>query len=264
MMPFLLVATALSLWLRDTAWLAAPGDALPALAGLPLFFFLSGAGRLSATAPPAPRLFLPGVALLLVGLAGDILCVGALGWTILLWSYLSPRLPEAIRPRAAALLPLVLLSFPWLLTEGQPLGWWFRLSGATTTALFFRLIGMSVAHQGTALVIEGMPVSVAPACAGLNLLQALLLVGFLLAERSGSLRTPRDLPRTVLVLLTVAWLANTIRLIVLCAVGLTAGVAAAQAPPLHNGLGLAIFCLLFLAWRLVGGWLDRYREQLRS
>jgi len=212
----LLAAVAVWLWLRDQSWLASPSDTLPIVLGLPLFVYFGRPWHLPATQSALPRVAYVGAAVLGLGivLEGQFLC--ALGWTLALWGVLLRQLPREDQPRIQALLPLAVLSFPWVTLEAQPLGWLYRLTGAATVEALFRCAGVEVVREGMALNFGKLIVSVDAPCSGLNLLQALLLAGYALAAERGALKSLRDalplLPRLVV----LTWVANTARLLFLC------------------------------------------------
>jgi exosortase/archaeosortase family protein len=136
------------------------------------------------------------------------------------------RLDPGCRRRVQRLLLLPLLAFPWLALEGASLGWWFRLSGAWTAEHLFGLAGLAVTRVGTHLLVQGLPISVDASCAGLKVLQALLIAGTAVAflqigDRPGY---SWSLP----VLAGLAWLANTLRVLVLSGAALTVSPEFAQ------------------------------------
>ncbi len=85
--------------------------------------------------------------------------------------------------------------------------------GGGDGANVFSGVGLNVARTGTDLVVQGSPVAVAPACAGLGTLQAMLIAGcvpayFYFGERGGARYWT-----SMLALLAMSWLANTLRVI---------------------------------------------------
>lgn len=233
------------LWLRDRSWFGSASDTLPILAGLPLFYRLAGPWNLlPESAPlPQPRLFL--IALLfLLGLVLEANLLLTLALVALAATYLQTRLSPASLSRARALLPLVLFSYPWLVLDGAPLTWWFRLTGASATATVFSLLGLTVERAGVHLTIQGLDVSVDPACAGLNVLQAALLAGFAVAAYNDRVRSLTQALPTLLGLFALAWVANAARIVLLCVIALTFGVELARGP-LHAGGGLVVLLLMF-------------------
>ncbi|MDQ8193801.1 archaeosortase/exosortase family protein [Coraliomargarita sp. SDUM461004] len=132
-------------------------------------------------------------------------------------------------------------AFPWVLLDLNTLSWWFRLSGAALTGAFYGLLGKNVAVSGTLLEIDGLPISVEAACGGLQLLQVLLSGGVAFTL----LRYPqRTLFWVMLALLpALAWLANTVRIMLISGWGLAFG-AERAAGAFHTWGALLVFALL--------------------
>jgi exosortase/archaeosortase family protein len=243
------------IWVRDLAWWPEASDTLPILAALPLFAWLGAPWHWSKIQQPTSRLsVLSGGVLLLAGTLGDLTLLLALGWTLLLWAWLQPKVEASQLGSLSRLMVLPVLAFPWIASEGQTLGWWFRLSAAATAETIFAGIGLSVARAGTNFVVQGAPIAVAPACAGLGTLQAMLLAGCALAfiyfGRDGGPRYWLSLPALVL----MSWLTNTLRVMVIAVVAVSFGPAFA-AGTFHQleGLGviLTMFCLCVSAFTLL-------------
>lgn len=210
--PTLLALCFVLIWLQDTGWAQSLSDTLPVLAALPLFYWLGRPWQLSGEpSPPSSPFLLVGIALFALGLITGVALFPALGWTAFLWSWLSPRLDPAARRRVMKLMPLPVMAFPWLLLDGRPVGWWFRLSGAEATEGVFTLLQLDVLRQGTRLLVENLPVDVAPACSGLNTLQAMLIAGITLAYLE--LGATRLYWVALPLLVVAAWAANTLRII---------------------------------------------------
>ncbi|MBU6402036.1 MAG: archaeosortase/exosortase family protein, partial [Verrucomicrobia bacterium] len=224
------------IWLQDLGWLDAAGDTLPILTGLPLFAWLNRPWRLrSGGGWCEPRAaLLAGILFPAGALLGSTLVLGA-SWTALLWSWLSARTEP--RPQAAKLLVLPLLSFPWLATDFERIGWWFRLSGAAATERVLTWCQFDVSRQGTLLSVAGFTVSVEPACSGVNGLQAMLIAGTVLAYLK--LRTSRLFWGSLPLLILAAWAANVVRITVsaLTGIGLNAEAAVQQVQRWHWATG---------------------------
>jgi len=243
-LPILLAIYLPLVWLQDTSWTKTPADALPLLIALPLFAWLgrpwtwtSGPHKLSI--PP----LLIAALLIILGITTGIALFPALGWTALLWSWLSPRLTPDAQEKIKRLLPLPIMASPWLLLDGRPLGWWFRLTGAQATEKIFSFFQVDVLRQGTYLMVGKIPVDVAPACSGLNTLQALLIAGIALTflELGESPLYWVCIP----LLVALAWTANTLRIIAITATALIYGIEATQGL-LHTLGGEIILMVIFL------------------
>ena len=208
------------IWSRPVVLALPATDSWPLLIGL---IFLAIIGR-----PWKPRLtprpvsaLLPalGLIVLALGLIGQLLVLMALGWSLFLYIWL-----RTFFHPPGPLLKLILLavfSFPWIATDLTSLGWFFRLSAARVTEGVFALLGFSIEREGTLINIQGLPISVEPACAGMNLLPALLLAGTALGVIFLA-NSPRFW-LFVLLLTPLAWLANTLRIVVISGVALTWG-----------------------------------------
>jgi exosortase len=245
---FLVLFIALSawLWLRDRGWVSAAGDTLPILAGLPLFIYLGSPWqRRQEPRSLAPTRLVATALLLLIGFSLEANVLLALSMALLADTYLESCLEPTSLRQARALLPLIVLAYPWLVLDGQPLTWWFRITGATVTAHFFSALGLAVSQEGVQLMIQGLQVSVDPACAGLNVLQAALLAGMAIAVRNERVQTLRETLPALAVLFALAWLANVARIILLCVIALTLGTTLARGP-LHSSGGLLVLLIMFV------------------
>ena len=233
------------IWLRDRHWFADAADVLPVLAALPLAAWLGSPWRWNPVrrAPSRPTLAVAGIAIV-AGLLLDLTLPLALGWTAALWAWVRQRVPAADLPRTARLLPLTLTAFPWVTLDLQPLGWWFRLSGAASAHALFSLAGLDVKGEGTELVVQGMPISVAPSCAGLNALQSLLVAGTFLACVMLRDVPGRRFALNLALLLPLAWFANTVRILAISIAALTWGQSFAMGV-FHTWGGLLVLVLMF-------------------
>lgn len=240
----------LLVWLHNLAWISTAADTVPILIALPLFIWLGSPWNfLEKPKPLKQGGFWLGGFFILTGLVISYTFLMALGWTILLWHWLASRLPEEAHRRIFRLLPLPFAAFPWIALDFERISWWFRLSGASVTAYFFDFFGYNVLQEGTNLVIDGLPIAVDVACAGLNTLQSMMIVGtvanFMLLGR-----TPRYW-WNFLLLIFVAWLANTVRIIGVSMMGLIWGAEFAVGA-FHTWGGLFILLFMFgISWALL-------------
>ncbi len=238
---------AVAVWIRDSRWTSEASDVLPAIAGFPLMLWLGAPWRF---APVPFRLHGPALAVAavaaLLGSALHLTFFFALGWTAALWAWLRPRLPPQDHRRIARLLVLPLAAFPWIALDLQPLGWWFRLTGAHATEILFATLGFEVSREGTHLLVQHMPIEVSAACAGMNALQSVLIAGaffaYLLLGKTNAYAW------NLLLLVPLAWLANTARIIAITAAALTWGRDFAMGM-FHTWGGLLVLILMFtLCW----------------
>lgn len=231
-------------WGHNRSWVSSASDALPLLLAWPVAGWLGSPWPL-VVAPGRwhpPAVLLAGAALV-AGALLDLCCLLALSVVAWIWAWLQPRLGVEARDRYRRLLALPFMSFPWVLVDAQPLGWWFRLSGAWTAEQVFGLMGFPVDREGTSVLVAGLPMSVEAACSGLNTLQSLLVAGTAVAfARLGSL--PVFWPN-LLLLLPLAWAANTLRILALTAAALTWGTEVASGS-LHSTSGLVLLVAMFL------------------
>lgn len=208
------------IWLIDLSWWQLAPDVLIIVGILPLAWFLNRrAGESAARRPSLTRV---GVLLLAIGILLNRISLMSFAWSWLATDYVFP----ATKLSRARIWVLFTGAFPWILVEGQKVGWYFRLTGADLTVWLYDLLNYEVTGGGTLLEIEGLPISVETACSGLQLLQVLLSGGIALTL----IRFPKE-PGfwCMLALLPVlAWFANTVRIIVISAWGLKFGAEAAS------------------------------------
>jgi len=204
---------------------------------LPLFIWLGWPwGFLSKPSTFSSGGLLLSALCLLTGVLTNLTLLLVLGWNVLLWSWLSARLIPDDRFRLKRLMVLPIMAFPWLTLDGDIVGWWFRLSGAWVAGNFFSLIGFDVLREGTQLVVQGLPVDISAACSGLNVLQSMLIAGSIVAYII--LGNHPKYWINIMLLVVLSWLANTIRIVIICIAALT------LTPEFASGL-----------FHLLGGWL---------
>lgn len=170
---------------------------------------------------------------------------------------LAPLASAATGRRRDELRVLALLSLPWLATDGANLALAFRHSAAWATGVVFHLLGYSIVRDGTTINIEGQPLAVVAACAGVDTLHATLVAGIWLA---GVLQARRRFWLAVAALPLLAWVANTTRIITLGGVALAWGPNAATGW-FHNWGGLTVIVVMFA---LAGSWVAVLHRAERS
>lgn len=244
--PFgLLLALYPLIWLLDLSWWQLAPDVVIIAGLLPLSWVLASSFRPGGDRSiKGPSHTLLASALLTVGVLINQLTLMGLAWS---WLAVVHVLPVSSISRARLWL-LCSGAFPWVLVDGAAVGWLFRLSGAHVAGTLFEWMGMEVIARGTLVEIDGLPISVESACGGLQLLQVLMSGGIgltLLRHPSG-----RSFWLMLVALPLLAWLANTLRIIVISAWGLAYGVESA-AGAFHTWgamlvviamLGLFLFC----------------------
>ena len=189
---------------------------------------------------PAAKVWLGPAALFVAGNLTGLVIPQALGWTwaFFLWSRASVASSALPVGRSWIAFSFV---FPWITHDFPAVGWWFRLTGAAASGSVFHLLGFPVAREGTRLLVGGLPVNVEAACAGMGLLQGLLVAGVVLLL----LYFPTG--RTFYFLLpaipVLAWVSNTARITGITAVALSEGVEFSQGI-FHTWGGLAVTALM--------------------
>lgn len=238
-----LVGLGAFIWGRDLGWLAAAEEVLPILAAFPLFIWLISPWKFRTEQEPIqPRALAVAATLVALGILLDLTFLLAAGWTALLWAWLSVRLEPVAVSRARRLLLLPLLAFPWITLDLQSIGWWFRLTGAAATAELFQLTGFETVREGTNLLINGRPISVEAACSGMQTLQSMLVAGVVTAFIA--LGNSKRYWPNLLILLPLAWLSNTLRIIVLSLATILISPEFAQGA-FHDWGGIAVVLLMF-------------------
>ena len=91
----------------------------------------------------------------------------------------------------------------------------FRLGSAQTVEAWWLLLGFPIERSGTLITIHNQHVDVTAACSGMELLGTLTIGGILLLSHNTT--SWRSLTRNLLVVVMIAWLANTLRLALLTA-----------------------------------------------
>lgn len=240
-----LIVLGLFIWVRDLAWMSGSADVLPVLAAFPLFLWLAFPWDLKEEPAFTWNWRLPVAAGLFVsGVVCDMTFPMALGWVILLQQFLSAYLEDF--DKRITVLPL--FGFPWVVQDFHSIGWLFRHAGAKCVAYLFTLGGAHVFREGTLLTVNGMPLSIDPACGGLNVLQAMLVVGcFLICLRA---RRGSYFWAAIALLAPLAWLANTLRIFALGCAGLAFGPGFAMGW-FHEWGGWLVVCVMFFLSQLL-------------
>lgn len=219
-------------------------DTLPTLLGLPLFLWMGSPWRLREQAMPVSLPWVvASVCGMLAGLASGLTVLFAIAWTGLLWilvrAFIAPDPQRALH----RLLLVPLFSFPWVILDGRPLGWLFRISGAWASEGLFAAAGFDVSRDATLLMVNDVCISVGEGCAGISTLQSMLLGGSILAY--SMLHADRRFWWHLPILVAAAWLANTTRVAVTGLVAIYWGPAYAEGA-YHEWEGLAVLILMFV------------------
>lgn len=242
-MMILLLILALFIWIQDMSWLSAASDTVPIIAALPLFVWLGWPWRFNTGSWSLSSF---GLLLSITGfLSGSItgsFLLFAVGWTSLLWSWLTARLEPAGRKYLKRLMILPIMAFPWIMLDGQFIGWWFRLSGTWIAGNLFSSLGYNVLHEGTRLLIKDVPIDVSASCAGLNTLQSMIIAGSCVAYVILGNHPAYWLNIVFLVLFS--WVANTLRIIAICLAAVTISPAFASGF-FHDWGGWLVLFIMF-------------------
>lgn len=244
-----LVILAIFIWFRDTSWFSSAADTLPILVALPVFYWIGRPWSLTVPMKHFPtRAILITATLFLIGIITNLTIVLAIAWSYLLWSWLFLRTPNESHDQIRKLMVLPVMAFPWVILDAQPLGWWFRLSGAWVTGAFYELIGFNVHVEGTNVLINELPISVEAACSGMNTLQAMLIAGSVVAFLI--LGTTNRYWWSLVLIIAVAWLANTLRIIAISALALAYGPVIAMGAFHYIGGWLVLSFMFIVCWLL--------------
>lgn len=215
-----LVALIVLIWTRPFVLALPLADTLPLLAGFGLAIWLGNPWKPADFLAPPPAWIIPvGSMLLAFGLVGQVLVLATFGFAVLVLAWVRTFYPATNRDWQW--LTLIVFAFPWLAVDGSHIGWTFRMSGAHVTEFLFGLLGFVIQREGTLINIQGLPVAIEQACAGMNLLPALFLAGAALGLIH--LGGQRSFWWFLLLLFPVAWLANTLRIVIITGIALTWG-----------------------------------------
>ena len=241
----IIIIYGLFIWLRDLNWWQYASDTLPILLAFPLFYRLGEPWKMGEGSLKLPFLLLF-LACFFLGVILDMNVIFALGWVFLVKAM---PIEEPSPSELTKLLVIPFFGFPWVSFDANGIGWAFRLTGAQATAALFSSLNFNVIQEGTQILINKLPISVEAACAGLNTLQSMMILGLTLAyiDLKNSLLYWFNIP----LLLILAWIANTLRIILISSMALYKGIDFALGP-LHIWGGLLVIVIMFLlAWGLI-------------
>lgn len=240
---------AIMIWTRDTNWMTSPDDTLPILAAIPIFIWLGAPWNVRERPfPLSIKQIAIAIACILFGIITNITFFLALGWTLLLYAWIASAIQPEPGRVSNKLFVIPLLAFPWISLDFDKIGWWFRLTGSWATGKIFSLTGYNVHQEGTNILINNLFVNVEVACAGLNILQSMLIAGvvvnYILLKNSTYFWV------NLAVLPILAWISNTVRIIFVSIAALFASPAFATGA-FHQVGGWFIIILMFcLCWAI--------------
>jgi exosortase len=243
-----LITGAVYIWLHDLAWWHSQPFAL-LLILVPLIpAYLCRPWKLRASPLPMSmrhQLLLGCAALAwLVGLSTGYVFPFALSWAALFYIFMHQNFESERANDILKLLPFALLAFPWIVLDGDTIGWYFRLSGAIVNEHVLAAIGLDVERQGVSLLVSGLTINVLADCDGIDTLQTMLMAGGVLGFLvSGKKDTQYWYIWPMIIIF--AWLANTLRILLISVVGLLYGVDFAMGT-FHDWGGTVSVALMFL------------------
>lgn len=254
-----LVGGWIGIWLQSSDSLADASAAFVAMAGLPLAVWLGMPWRLQHERRGTSWGWIVlAMAALIAGCFSHQPLLLSCGWMICAGITLSQHLRPADWRQRIGLLPLGLLSLPWM---GEDVSWLsatFRSSGAWVAERCFAMLGFDVARAGTRLMVEGQEISVEPACAGMHSLHATLVAG----AAFGWLRLRTDMRQLTLWLIAlpvIAWATNTLRIITISMLGLHTS-PEMVAGTLHEMIGWVLVLIVFGLSSTALEWLPQKRR----
>ncbi|HEY4002350.1 MAG TPA: archaeosortase/exosortase family protein [Candidatus Xenobia bacterium] len=207
---------------------------------LPLFVWLGGPWRFSDRPIAWGRLALA-AALCVAGLTLKNVLLGTVGWNLALWAWLSSRLTDESQQRARAAFLLPLLAFPWLSLDGHVLCRPIRVVDAWGMEHLFDILGISATRLDTVVSAPGISFKVVDGCAGLGTLHSMFIAGAVMALFQ---KQPLTRPAALFKVAALAFLANSIRIICIGALGLAFGAAVAEGP-MHDWTGWILVLVFF-------------------
>ena len=252
----LLVAYGALIWLRDLHWAEDASNTLPILAALPLFVLLGSPWQFRRTPlPPSTWSIAIMCGLSVLGVCLESTFVSAVAWTIALAAFLGSRLEQSHWCRVRRLLALPLLAFPWMHHEALWIGWWFRVTAARVAVAFFDVAGFTVAREGTCVFVNDVGLDIEPACSGLHALQVMLIAGSAVAFLQ--LGERKSYWWHIPVLVVMAWIANTTRILLVGVIAVTVDYEHARSA-FHDWGGVAVLCFMFAMCMSFFGGVRRY------
>jgi len=191
-----------------------------------------------------------------IGAVGSALAGVFFGLNVLLaasWSLLLLLFIDVFAEGAARRLVLLpFLGFPWAATDLHLVSRLLRASQAAALDWVFFALGIEVRRFGTTLEIEGVPLWVDESISGIDLFQAMMVVGFVLAF----LWAPagKRFWWAVAAIIPLAWLVSVVRLLVMGTLVLSVNPSFAFAWLQQWGTCLAL-CLMAILSRGLFAWI---------
>lgn len=232
------------IWLRDTRWIWPLDNSLPLLAALLLFYYFGRPWQLVLREDISfTKHGVIAATTFVIGIVSNTTTLLVISWLVVLYCWLENNLTKEQFTEIKPLMIFPALAFPWIILDFSVLGWIFRFSGAVIVEKVCYSIGLQVLREGTTLLVEGVPLAVTSACSGLNTLQAMFIAGYsLLYVVVG--KEMKVIPNFI-GFLFISWIANTIRIFVICFCALSFGAEFAMSA-FHTWGGSLVLVLMFL------------------
>lgn len=242
-----LLVTALFIWSKDFTLTGSYVNTLPILISFPLFYFLGIPWAFQRSNTKVSKaILIIAIFSAFLGIIFQLTLFYAIAWSSFFWIWLQLRLSSEVLEELKPGFQLLVLGFPWLIFDGQAIGWWFRLTGSWVIENVFSSAGFDVYREGTFLLINEQSFSVDSACSGINSLQSLLIAGTFLGATI--LKQQFRCIWAIPFLFIMAWIANTIRILVITLAALFIGPEFAMGA-FHEIGGLVVLGLMFvLCW----------------
>lgn len=246
------IALGFFIWLSDLSWWQYAEDTLPILAAFPLFYYFGEPWKFEEDKPLKTAWVYAAILFFLVGVIFNLKLLLAFSWVFF---FKAIPITQPSVSDLNKLLAIPLFGFPWVSFDANGIGWFFRLSGANVVASLFSGFGFDVVQEGTHLIVNQVPISVEAACSGLNTLQSMMIAGLALAYLY--LKDSTLYWLNVPLLLILAWIANTLRILL---ISLTAIYISPQFAlgAFHLWGGAIVILIMFLIAYLVIRWEEKW------
>ena len=209
----------IAVYIKDLGWLHSNPDGYSALLALPLFYYMFKKYiRGIPNYDLSNRIFTLSLMAFGLGFLADSTLLCSLAWsTAFIYSLKTyTTLPFSHLQKT---IPMVSLLFPWCLTDLTTLGWYFRLSAAYIVSTCAKGLDYNVINSGTSLLVNSQSIFITPECSGIKTLQFIFLIGSIglwYLYKHHSL-----FYLSLLLLLPLAWLVNTTRVVSIVSVSLS-------------------------------------------
>ncbi|PHS14100.1 MAG: hypothetical protein COA78_06060 [Blastopirellula sp.] len=223
-----------------------------------IFFSLGAPWKFTKNNKLNIRYLLLATILLVLGISTQILVIFSIGWVLLLWAWLNLQLDDIRCREIAYLLPLALLSFPWIEMDFNLLSSSIRENATSTAAEFLDYFDILQSKTNMTLGVAGQKVFISPECDGRDTLQSMLVIGFSIASCSPIRFKTAWILTPIFCLL--AWLSNVIR-IILISIGICSFNGYSDSLIVHQITEHSSIAVMLLLCFLLFRWLPKYPNQ---